>query len=132
MMGITVSWVDETHSAVLLDFRGHWTWDEMRTANQQIEEMSKSVAHVVDIVNDLTYSSGLPSGALTEARAMMNGFERPQGLMIGIQVGGLVQALYPIFQNLYGRRAGFPETLFFETRQDAFDYIHLQRNAGKE
>lgn len=122
-MGIVVDWADETHSAVVLDFRGKWTWEELRLANEKADTMIKSASGTVDIVNDLTNSGGLPSGALTEGRAMMNGFESGEGQMVVVQAGGFVQSLYNVFQKLYGRRAGFPETHFFDTREQALSYL---------
>ncbi len=60
---------------------------------------------------------------------MMNGFENGEGLMLVVQAGGFVKSLYNVFQKLYGRRAGFPETHFFDTREAAFAYLRTQRTA---
>ncbi len=128
---IVVNWTDETQTGILLDFRGRWSWADLNTANQQVEAMIKSVSHVVDVVNDLTHSSGLPNGALSQARSMMNGFESGEGLMLAVQAGGLVKSLYGVFQNLYGRRAGFPETHFFDTRDEALAYMCEQQARRK-
>jgi hypothetical protein len=130
-MGIEVSWIDDSHTGILVEFKGKWTWDDMRSANEKTSEMVKSVSYAVDTVNDLTHSAGLPSGALTEGRAMMNGFESGDGLMLVVQAGGFVKSLYNVFQKLYGRRAGFPETHFFDTREDAFAYLREQRGASQ-
>jgi hypothetical protein len=126
-MGIVVDWADETHRAIVLDFRGKWTWEELRLANEKADSMIKSASETVDIVNDLSQSGGLPSGALTEGRAMMNGFESGEGKMVVVQAGGFVQSLYSVFQKLYGRRAGFPETHFFDTREQALTFLREQR-----
>jgi hypothetical protein len=128
-MSIEVSWIDDNHTGILVDFRGNWTWNELRAANEKSTELIKSVTYPVDTVNDLTRSGGLPSGALTEGRAMMNGFESGEGLMLVVQAGGFVKSLYNVFQKLYGRRAGFPETHFFDTREAAFAYLRSQRAA---
>jgi hypothetical protein len=130
-MTIEVNWIDDSHTGILLDFRGNWTWSEFRVANDKAHEMMKSVPYAVDQVSDLTNSKGLPAGALTEGRAMMNGFESSEGLMLVVQAGGFVISLYNVFQKLYGRRAGFPETLFFETRDDAIAYQRQHRNASQ-
>jgi hypothetical protein len=129
-MGIDIRWLGEAHSIILLDFKGKWTWEDLRSANEQADAMIKSAPHVVDMINDLTHSGGLPSGALSEARAMMNGFESGEGQMVVVQAGGLVQSLYSVFQKLYGRRAGFPETHFFDTREDALSYLREQRDTN--
>lgn len=126
-MTIEVTWIDDTHTGILVDFRGKWTWDDLRAANEKSSELIKSVTYPVDTVNDLTHSGGLPNGALTEGRAMMHGFESGEGLMLVVQAGGFVKSLYGVFQKLYGRRAGFPETHFFDTRADAFAYLRAQR-----
>lgn len=128
-MGIQVSWVDDTHTCILLDFKGNWTWEDLRGTNEKTSAMLKSVPHVVDVINDLTNSGGLPNGALTEGRSMLSSFESGKGLALVVQAGGFVKSIYNVFQKLYGRRAGFPETHFFDTRDEAIAYVREQRGA---
>ena len=131
-MSIQATWIDENYTSILVDFVGQWTWEDLRDANEKKVAMLKSVSHIVDTVNDLTHSGGLPNGALTEGRSMTKGFETSDGLNLVIQAGALAKSLYIVFQKLYGRRAGFPEAHFFESRDDALLYLQTQRVSEKD
>jgi hypothetical protein len=122
-MGITATWADDTCTTLLMSFEGKWTWENLRAANEQAAAMAKSVPHVVHTINDLTHSGGVPNGALTEGRNMLNDMERVEGRVVVVQAGALVESLYSVFQKLYGKRAGFPETHFFQTLDEAYTYL---------
>jgi hypothetical protein len=127
-MGIDVSWLDESHTTILLDFKGHWTWADLQATGEKTSEMRKTVPHVVDVINDLTHGDSMPSNALSVGRSMTTqGFDVGEGVMIVVHAGSFARSLYRVFQNTYGRRAGFPETHFFETREAAVAYLHEQR-----
>jgi hypothetical protein len=69
-MSIITSWVDPEKTIARYEFVGQWTWDEMSVAIKEMYAMLGSVPHKVDIIIDLSGSSGEPPrGMLAHLRA---------------------------------------------------------------
>ncbi|MDZ4763627.1 MAG: hypothetical protein SGI73_03680 [Chloroflexota bacterium] len=129
-MGIAVQWDDDAHTIARMDFDGKWTWTDLKNANDQMGTMIASVDHPVAVITDVTRSNHLPEGALSEARSISGGLrgQVAGGLIVAVRASTLVKSLFPIFFNVYGKRAGFPMTYFVDTLDDARALIREKRN----
>src|SRR5690606_39902732 len=66
-MSIEINWGDSSRSTIHLTFRRGWTWDHLRQAIQQADQMIGSVDHTVHLIIDLRNGGGVPGDFLSVA-----------------------------------------------------------------
>jgi hypothetical protein len=67
-MSVHVSWIDDTHTAILREFEGSWTWDEFYASQDEVNSKLRSVTHLVHQVLDFSQTKSLPPNTLTHLR----------------------------------------------------------------
>ena len=62
-MLVTVEWDDDTKQIMVIRYRKGWTWADHTRARVDIDAMSASVPHMVDVIADVVGANQLPPGA---------------------------------------------------------------------
>ncbi|MBI1280547.1 MAG: hypothetical protein GC179_20660 [Anaerolineaceae bacterium] len=105
-MAIAVSWADENHKTILVQYERLWTWSDFAAAKRQIDGLLHSVSYTVDIISDSSQSGGLPSGnALT---TLTNSFQTAPdniGLVVVVGANPFFKSLLQILQTVSMNRA---------------------------
>lgn len=70
MAKVRVAWDNEEKTAILWRFSGRWTWEDYYAAKRDVIAMMESVEHKVDSIVDLRQTAFIPSGGLSQARAL--------------------------------------------------------------
>ncbi len=131
-MGITVQWDDDSKTVIRLDFMGKWTWTELHEANAAMGKMVKDVSTRIDLITDLSTSHILPEGALSQARSITMREKMDMGIIVAVRAGKFIEILYGMFQQLYGKRSGFPDTFFVNSLEEARALIHSKRTPASQ
>ncbi len=100
-MAITVSWVDDERTILLMSFQGEWNNDELRSNGIQAILMVRSTNHAVYIVSDYTDSETVPLGVLMQARDL--NAMRPPNWAGGVTITQdlFMKGLLEVFVHIY-------------------------------
>lgn len=102
-MGISVQWDDEaTKQALLFVYEGTWTWDENYKAINDAVPLFNSVDHIVDIIIDMSRSSGYPPGnLLSHFREISKRYNERAGHNVIITNNNFVRMMSDVFHRIY-------------------------------
>ncbi len=130
-MAISVAWYDDTQTIVQWVFPAHWTWTDYDEAQAASNALLASVDYTVDIIGDLTASSGLPPMALTTYKNTLRRSVDNTGLIV--LVGGsffiktMVSALKAVVPSTTpGTDFAFADTV------EAAEALIRQRQAARQ
>lgn len=102
-MRVNVDWHDADKTLIHIQLLQGWTWDEVRNALRQVDDMIVSVLHPVNVLIDLRQGGGIPKNFLSVAGDLLDqGEARPnEGGKVVIGANFLVKTAYRGFQSLY-------------------------------
>jgi hypothetical protein len=101
LMGISVSWLNDEHSALYLVFDGTWTWDEYYSATGAAITLMDNAEVTVDIVAHLR-TKVLAKGIIAQFRGASAFLKhRRVGRIILIGVDYYIQTIIFIFNQVY-------------------------------
>ena len=105
-MQINVGWDNSDHRIVRIVFQRGWTWQDLRQAVQQADELIKSEPHTVHLVIDIHDAGGLPGDFISRAGELFaQGEARSnEGQKIVIGAGTLIRMAYKGFLKVYGNK----------------------------
>lgn len=124
-MPIQAVWDNEEHTAIRYIIEGDWTWDEMNAAIATSNAWLDTVDRKIDFIHDMSQSSGVPSGALTQLKRYI-GKEHPntgRSVVIGARksiANSVAHGLIDMVQKLYKRDWGF---VFADSLDEARDRL---------
>jgi hypothetical protein len=103
-MAMRMYWADDIEAVLMWEFIEHWTWDEYHSHIKTLLAMSTDAkVSRVDIIVDMTKSSGIPSGIIGNMLAgnpaegsNTNGW----GLTVVVGGGILIRTMLNIVRNL--------------------------------
>jgi hypothetical protein len=100
-MSITVKWDDEGHTVLRMEFKAHWTIQELRTVGMDAIQLIRTAGHPVYMINDFSGSASVPIGVLWQARSLNQ--MRPPNWEAGITIttDGLARNLLDLFGLVY-------------------------------
>ena len=100
-VSITVKWENAEQTALLWQFAGSYSWDDLQVAQQQSLTFVTSVSNDVDIIIDLSCGPGLPNGAFAKTKAYMR--QTPPNARQIILVGAnmLVRSFLQMYQKVF-------------------------------
>jgi hypothetical protein len=105
-MQINVGWDNSDHRIVRIVFQRGWTWQDLRQAIHQADELINSEPHTVHLVIDIHDARGLPGDFITRAGELFaQGEARSnEGQKIVIGAGTLIRMAYKGFLKFYGNK----------------------------
>ena len=105
-MQINVAWDNNDHRIVRIVFQHGWTWQDLRQAIHQADELINSEPHMVHLVIDIHDAGGLPGDFITRAGELFaQGHARSnEGQKIVIGAGTLIRIAYKGFLKVYGSK----------------------------
>lgn len=130
-MAISVSWDDDQHTIVRWVFGAGWTWDDFSTAQQMSNQLIESVDYSVDIIGDLSNTSGLPANALTAYRGFVDWTASNLDMIVLVGAGRFVKAMVSVFVKVMPGKAPGTHFVFADTLDRAYALIaehQAQRN----
>ena len=105
-MQINVGWDNSDHRIVRIVFQRGWTWQDLRQAIHQADELINSEPHTVHLVIDIHDAGGLPGDFISRAGELFaQGEARSnEGQKIVIGAGTLIRMAYKGFLKVYGNK----------------------------
>ena len=106
-MQINVAWDNNDHRIVRIVFQRGWTWQDLRQAVQQADQLITSETHTVHLVIDIHDAGGLPGDFMSRAGELFaqGGDARSnEGQKIVIGAGTLIRMAYKGFLAVYGSK----------------------------
>ncbi len=127
-MGILTTWDDTAKTRVLIEFETTWTWDELESAIEAVDQMIGSVAHQVDVMIDVEGST-LPKDFLSAAKNLLANPEgRPnEGARVVIGAGKVIRTAYQTVQKTFGEKLVGREIVFAEDLPQARSLLYSMR-----
>jgi len=127
-MGILTTWDDTAKTRVLIEFETTWTWDELESAIEAVDQMIGSVAHQVDVMIDVEGST-LPKDFLSAAKNLLANPEgRPnEGSRVVIGAGKVIRTAYQTVQKTFGEKLVGREIVFAEDLPQARSLLYSMR-----
>jgi hypothetical protein len=104
-MPITVDWFDTEQTIVRYEFLGRWSWTELHTAVDEVQDMLASVDHRVDIIIDVSQNVGIPSGAIIQMKSGSMKANKNWGMGVFVGTGAFINALITSFTRIYPKMA---------------------------
>jgi hypothetical protein len=102
-MPVSIVWDDAAQTTIRWDYVGKWTWDDVEGAYHETRALMESVAHPVCLIHDLTRSSGLPGGVLTQAYHYTMRLPENWDISVVVVSGMFLEALLSTFTKLYNK-----------------------------
>lgn len=128
-MAVAVEWTDTEKKIIRYDFPAQWTWDDLYSAMNQVNEMMASVPHNVYVVISFAHSKGIPPGALTHLRIGTLKAAPNWGGGVFIGVSSLLTALLNTF-TLLNKKLG-ERYAIAKDNEDAMMIINKWRESQK-
>ncbi len=131
-MGINVRWDNEEQTIIQYSFDGRWTWNDLYSALDRVQEMSASVDHRVDAIIDLTHADLMPAGAIfsldgrKNAQKLASKANAARGLIVIAGANAFIRSIYDAFRAF--NRSVATGIHFTETLGQARAYL-LERQA---
>ncbi len=99
-------WDDAAQRVIRMIVEGHWTWEEMQDARDDVGHLLDTVAHEVTVLLDLVKSHGFPEGYLWQFHKLYGVSHINSGPIVMISEDRLVQPLVEMLNRLDGDSAG--------------------------
>ena len=129
MMPVHIDWENEAHTVVRMELIGDWTWKEVYDGSEIGYTLLESADHVVNVIIDLSKSTGLPLLALTHARNMIPRRHPRTGLTVFVGANELFLTLWRIFSSAYKQYAHSKDFSFARDVEEAYA-IFAARQTG--
>jgi hypothetical protein len=122
-MAITVSWVDDEQTVLLMNFQGEWNNDELRSTGIQAILMVRSTNHPVYVLSDYTASETAPLGVLMQARDL--NAMRPPNWAGGVTITQdlFLKGLLEVFVHIYMLRRHQRNQYVADTYAEALELV---------
>ena len=105
-MKIVVGWDSSEHDVVRIGFQRGWTWQDLRQAVEEADQLITSQAHTVHLIIDIHEAGGIPGDFISRAGELFaQGDARDnEGQKIVIGAGSLIRMAYKGFLAVYGSK----------------------------
>lgn len=104
-MGIEVIWDDDTHTCIRYNVRGGWTFEDLRTARQEVHTLIAGRQEKIPIIIDLRGSQLLPENMFSHFGTRSYDGVDELGFMVFVGSNSLVRGMFASFQRIYPKRA---------------------------
>jgi hypothetical protein len=101
-MTVTIEWDNDQKTVLLYQFRGAWTWEELRRAVDEGYARLDAVGYVVDAILDFSESDNFPPNPLAHAREYTSTQHPLAGVTIFVGANALFRSLWAMFNRVYG------------------------------
>ncbi len=100
-MPILPQWSDERKTSIVINYQGHWTWEEFQAAVEATNELMNSVDYPVVLVHDTIQGSTLPPGNIVaHGKTAIAGFADNLALIIVVLNSSLIRTFLNIVTGL--------------------------------
>jgi hypothetical protein len=100
-MPILPQWTDEHKTAIVINYQGHWTWEEFQRAVDAVNTLMRSVNYSVILIHNTLESANLPPGnILAQGRTAISGFADNLMLIIVVANSTLIRTFVNIAAGL--------------------------------
>jgi hypothetical protein len=101
-MPIQVSWDDEAHSIIRLDYDGSWTWVELFEALHRANALAGTIDTPVARISDLCSSDGIPPNPLPQLMPLSRLVDPRMDMHVTVGANRTVHMLADLFFRLCG------------------------------
>ena len=113
-MSIQIDWVDDEKTIIQYHFERRWTFEDLQTAIDTVNTMLETVDYPVFIIINITDSTIVPSGILTQLRVRSSNAAKNWAGGVFVGANALVKTLLSTFIKVYpgiGKRYAVVETV---------------------
>lgn len=96
-MSAVVQWHDAAQTVLRWEFEGAWTWEEFYQAQDEVNALSASVEHPVDIIVVMHPTSAVPAGAPSQFGRIARGSHGRSGRTVLVGANRFVEVMLSIF-----------------------------------
>ena len=118
-MSITVSWLHDRQTCILMTYSRQWTWQDFQAAYKQVDDHFVSVPHRVDLIIDIHQAALPPPNGLSYFRQVSESQHPNLGRIIVIGAPIFIRGIVNILMTLYRGRYLPPDFTFVPTLEDA-------------
>jgi hypothetical protein len=113
-VGILVTWDNADQTILRWELNGHWDWTEFQDAQNQSTAMLQSVAHITDILVDVTHNRALPLGALGQFHNYRPTIASNVGQVVVVGASSYIKTTIQMLKNYvpyFGRRYDYADSM---------------------
>lgn len=120
-MQINVAWDNNDHRIVRIVFQRGWTWQDLRQAIHQADDLITSENHTVHLVIDIHDAGGIPGDFISRAGELFaQGNARSnEGQKIVVGAGTLIRLAYKGVLKVYGSKLEGRPFIFADNLDEA-------------
>jgi hypothetical protein len=124
-MSIAIQWHNPHRTAIHLELKRGWTWEELKDAIQEVDKMITSVEHAVHIIIDIRKAGSIPSDFMSMAGDIFaSGDARSnEGKRVVIGAGSLIRIAYSGVLAIYGHKLASRPFHFASNLNEAYEMI---------
>ena len=105
-MAIDVTWLDNTHTAVHVQFLECWNWEEYYAALRVCNQMVESNGERTHIIADFSQGGQLHGAAINHLHYLSACIRANGGQVVFVSNNGLVNIITGIIERLFPESAG--------------------------
>jgi hypothetical protein len=129
-MAISVAWYDNTQTILVWVFPERWTWEDYGAAQQTSNALADSVAHIVDVIGDLTGSKSLPPTAVNAYRNSLDRSTQNLDLIVLVGSSSFIRTMVSVLKAIVPGKVAGANLTFADSIPEAYSLIH-QRQAAR-
>lgn len=128
-MPVTAEWDNPEKTRILMRYIGAWTWDEIYQTTDEIKGLMETVDYKVDIIQDWSQSTSIPSNGLSHAKNLIDKRHPRTGTIVLVGVSSVFLALWNVLGKLYGFIIRKYPFFFAHSVEEAREILSTQRSA---
>lgn len=104
-MPASVDWDNEQKTIIRQQIFGDWTFEDYMTSVTELQRLTASMPHTVNVIVDYTESKTYPRKILAIAQTLDRNFPANEGIVMIVQGPPYITAVFEVIFKLY-RRVG--------------------------
>lgn len=118
-MTITVSWLDDRQTCILMIYDRQWTWNDFQAAYKQVNQHFSSVPHKVDFIIDIHQAALPPPNGLSYFKQVSENQHANLGRIIVVGAPVFIRGIVNLLTTVYRGRYQPPDFTFVPNLEEA-------------
>jgi hypothetical protein len=122
-MPASVCWDNEQKTIVRQQLFGDWTFDDYIMSLGELQRLTASMSHTVNVIVDYTESKSYPRKIIAAAQTLHRNFPTNEGIVMIVQGPPYITAAFEVIFKLYPKLG--QNIHHVDSLEDAYAAIHL-------
>jgi hypothetical protein len=121
-MPASVCWENEQKTIIRQQLYGDWTFEDYMTSLAELQRLTASMPHIVNVIVDYTETKTYPSKILAAAQTLDRNFPANEGIVMIVQGPPYINAAFEVIFKLSPKLA--QKVHHVDSLEEAYHAIH--------